>query len=126
MQNPSVAGEQIADKSVQFLEKLIFEKNLSEFREVSQCIIVNQFARVQTRDFKGKPQDIGKENDICIEKAVRASDIILIAWGKRNPFSERQQAIHKLLQKFGKKEILMTRKHPSRGRYIDFIMPFAV
>ncbi|MEZ2416123.1 DUF1643 domain-containing protein [Muriicola sp. E247] len=126
MQNPSVADEDIADKSVQFLEKLIFEKELPEFREVNQCIIVNQFARIQTRDFEGKKEDIGKQNDIYLERAIRDADIVLLAWGKRNPFSERQQMSHNMLKKFGKKEILMTRKHPSRGRYTDFIEPFEI
>lgn len=31
MQNPSYAGEDEADKSVQFMEKVVFQKRLSEF-----------------------------------------------------------------------------------------------
>ncbi|NNK21591.1 MAG: DUF1643 domain-containing protein [Flavobacteriaceae bacterium] len=123
MQNPSVADEDIADKSVQFLEKLIFEKELPEFREVSQCIIVNQFARIQTRDFKGKQEDIGKQNDFYLERAILDADIVLLAWGKRNPYTERQEVILNLLKTLEKKLILESKKHPSRGSYKDFIMP---
>ena len=60
MQNPSVANTEIADKSVQFLEKLIFTKGYSEFRNVKKIIIVNQFALIQTNEFKGLESDIGK------------------------------------------------------------------
>ena len=50
MQNPSVANAEIADKSVQFLEKLIFTKGYSEFGNVKKIIIVNQFALYKTSD----------------------------------------------------------------------------
>ena len=126
MQNPSVADEYKADKSVQFLEKLIFEKGLPEFSQVNRCIIINQFARVQTRNFKGEPSDIGKDNDQYIQKAIEASDIVLIAWGKTNPFEERQKIVLNLLGKYRGKELLITQKHPSRGSYQDFIIPFEV
>ena len=41
MQNPSVADDKVADKSVQFLEKLIFEnKGYPQFEGVNRIIIV--------------------------------------------------------------------------------------
>jgi hypothetical protein len=126
MQNPSVADEYIADKSVQFLEKLIFKKGLPQFRRVNRCIIVNQFARIQTRNFKGGGSDLGADNKTYIEKAVGESEIILIAWGKNNPFEERQNAILNLVRKCEGKTLLATRKHPSRGRYHDFVYPLEV
>ena len=124
MQNPSIANDQIADKSVQFLEKLIFEKDLLEFMLVNRCIIVNQFARIQTHFFKGEPEDMGKDNDLAIEKALQESDLVLIAWGKNNPYAKRQKTILELLQRLEPKEVFMTKKHPSRGYYDDFLKPF--
>ena len=121
MQNPSVANENIADKSVQFLEKLIFEKGLPEFSNVSRCIVVNQFARVQTHNFKGEPEDLGKDNDLHIRQAIEESDIVIIAWGKNNPYESRQQAILDMLDSSTGKFIFRTRKHPSRGFYSDFV-----
>ncbi|QBA63222.1 DUF1643 domain-containing protein [Muriicola soli] len=126
MQNPSIADEQVADKSVQFLEKLIFYKNLAEFKQVGRILIVNQFARIQTRDFKGRSADIGKDNHAYLKNAICSSDIVLIAWGKRNPFPERQEVILNLLRHVGEKVILSTKKHPSRGSYTDFIKPMLI
>ncbi|MBT8283073.1 MAG: DUF1643 domain-containing protein, partial [Muriicola sp.] len=91
-----------------------------------QILIVNQFARIQTRDFKGRSVDIGKENDAYLNKAIHSSDIVLIAWGKRNQFPERQEAILELLRLSGEKVILSTKKHPSRGSYTDFIKPMTI
>lgn len=34
MQNPSYAGEDVADKSVQFMEKVVFKKELEAFKGV--------------------------------------------------------------------------------------------
>lgn len=124
MQNPSIAGNKIADKSVQFLETLIFHKNYPEFDEVSHITILNQFARIQTKDFEGKDEDIGPENDIYIHKAISLSNIILIAWGKSNPFIKRQHDILSMISSYKNKKVLMTKKHPSRGTYQDFIVPF--
>jgi len=125
MQNPSIANTEIADKSVQFLEKLIFEKEVELFRNVKTIIIVNQFARIQTKYFEGKAEDIGPDNDIHIRRAIDQSDIILIAWGKANPFLKRQQDILRIISSFKDKKVLMTKKHPSRGTYQKFIVPFS-
>lgn len=125
MQNPSVAGSEFADKSVQFLETLIFQKEYPEFAKISTIIIVNQFARIQTKNFQGRPSDLGPENNDHIQKSIRKSDIILIAWGKTNPYTERQQAIQDMIQAYENKKVLMTKKHPSRGSYQDFITPYS-
>lgn len=124
MQNPSIANTVIADKSVQFLETLIFHKNYPEFEKVNQITIVNQFARIQTKDFEGKAENIGPENNLHISNALYLSNIILIAWGKSNPFLKRQQDILSMISPFESEKVFMTKKHPSRGTYQDFIRPF--
>jgi len=124
MQNPSVAGNDVADKSVQFLEKLIFKMKYPEFISVQRVIIVNQFARVQTKDFVGTEEQIGPDNDRYLYDAIKASQIVLLAWGKKNPYVSRQDAILRMIQEFPEKTLLMTKKHPSRGAYKDFILPF--
>ncbi len=123
MQNPSIANEEVADKSVQFLEKLIFEKGLPQFEEVHRCRIVNQFGKVQTKNFLGDPEDIGQENDRHLREAIEEADTVLIAWGKNNPYVARQEFILELVRRSGKKKVWKTRKHPSRGYYRDFIAP---
>ncbi|WP_297695157.1 DUF1643 domain-containing protein [uncultured Eudoraea sp.] len=125
MQNPSIANTEIADKSVQFLEKLIFEKEVELFKNVKTIIIVNQFARIQTKYFKGKVEDIGTDNDIHIRNAMDSSNTILIAWGKTNPFLKRQQDILRIISSFKDKKVLMAKKHPSRGTYQKFLVPFS-
>jgi hypothetical protein len=126
MQNPSVANTEVADKSVQFLEKLIFEKNIVAFRGVSDCVVVNQFARIQTRDFQGGNKDIGPQNDFYIEQAIRSSQIVLVAWGKTNPYIDRQKTILQMIERSKPRQILISSKHPSRGSYKNFIIPFEI
>jgi hypothetical protein len=125
MQNPSVANTEIADKSVQFLEKLIFEKEIELFENIKTITLVNQFAYIQTKDFKGASSKIGKENDSFIRQVLEDSDIVIVAWGKTNPFLKRQEDILRIVNSFEDKTVLMTKKHPSRGTYQDFIMPFS-
>ncbi len=125
MQNPSVANAKFADKSVQFLEKLIFEKEVELFRNVKTITVVNQFAYIQTNGFIGSPNKIGKENDSFIRQAIKDSDMVLVAWGKTNPFLKRQKDILRIVYSYKGKKVLMTKKHPSRGTYQDFIMPFS-
>ena len=126
MQNPSYAGEEEADKSVQFLEKNIFELELPEFENVARLIVVNQFARVQTNNFVGLPSDIGSRNDQAIASAVMESEIVVIAWGSSNRFHSRKEHILNLLKRQNGKRFYQTRMHPSRGRYAGFIMPFEI
>ena len=126
MQNPSVANAEIADKSVQFLEKLIFTKGYSEFRNVKRIIIVNQFAFVKTNDFNGSESHIGQEKDAHILAAIRESDIVLIAWGRGNRYSERKSVINTMLAQHSGKTLLETKSHPSRGTYTNFIQPYSI
>ena len=125
MQNPSVANVKFADKSVQFLEKLIFEKEVEQFTNVKTITVVNQFAYVQTKGFIGSPKKIGEENDSHIRHAIKISDIVLVAWGKTNPYSGRQNVIHAIIKVYPKKSLLKTKAHPSRGTYKDFIEPYS-
>lgn len=123
MQNPSYAGEDVADKSVQFLEKVIFQRVLPEFRDVRRLIIVNQFAYIETNNFKGRPDQIGLRNDIAIESALKESDIVILAWGSGNRFKDRQAFVINLLKSLNSKQLFKTKMHPSRGRYDGFIQP---
>jgi hypothetical protein len=123
MQNPSYAGEDFADKSVQFMEKVVFQKNFPEFEKVSRLIVVNQFAAIQTNNFQGFPHEIGPGNDAAIETALNESDIIILGWGSANRFKERQAFVRGLLQKMNGKQLYKTKTHPARGSYADFIQP---
>ena len=123
MQNQSYAGEDVADKSVQFMEKVVFEKGLPEFRGVRRLIVVNQFARIQTNDFQGLPNEIGPLNDAAIRDALNESDIIILGWGSSNRFEARKTLVLGLLGEMEHKAVFKTRMHPSRGRYEGFIQP---
>ena len=126
MQNPSYAGELIADKSVQFMEKNVFERGLAEFAEVGRLIVVNQFAFIQTNAFKGEPNEIGPGNNRAIKEALCESDIVIIAWGTGNRFEARKQYVLGLLQSMPEKQFFKTKMHPSRGRYDGFIQPLSL
>ena len=121
MQNPSYACVEFADKSVQVLERVVFEKQYPEFEGIERLIIVNQFAFIQTNAFAGRSNQVGKKNDISIENALNEAQIILIAWGKDNGFGERKQVIEKMIGEQKNKVLLQTSKHPSRVIYEGFI-----
>lgn len=126
MQNPSYAGEDVADKSVQFMEKVVFQKGLPEFRGVNRLIVVNQFARIQTNRFQGLPHEIGANNDSAIEAALNDSEIIIVGWGSGNAFEERKMFVLDLLKKMNGKQLFKTKMHPSRGCYDGFIQSFSI
>jgi hypothetical protein len=120
MQNPSYAGEEVADKSVQFMEKIVFQKSLPMFADVRRLIVVNQFARIQTNRFQGLPDEIGSRNNSAIKSALKESAVIIIAWGSNNRFKERQAFVRGLISKMKGKQVFET-KHPSRASYDGFI-----
>ena len=124
MQNPSYANEHVADKSVQFMEKVVFKKGLPEFEGMRRLIVVNQFARIQTNDFQGLPHEIGVLNDATIKDALHESDIVILGWGYSNRFEERKAFVLGLLGEMKQKTLFKTRMHPSRGRYDGFIQPY--
>ncbi len=124
MQNPSVANETRADKSVQFLEKLLFQIKPAPFGRVGQLLIVNQFAFIQTRGFRGVEQKVGPENDRYLQQAVLEANLVLMAWGKSNPYTSRKWVINELLQSKNREVLYQTKAHPSRGRYSRFIAPY--
>jgi hypothetical protein len=126
MQNPSYAGEDVADKSVQFLEKVVFTKGLPEFQGVRRLIVVNQFAYIQTDGFEGVPHQVGELNDAAIKTALDESDIVVLAWGSSNRFEERKAYVLSLLGGMKQKTLLKTRMYPSRGRCDGFIQPYAL
>lgn len=124
MQNPSYAGEDVADKSVQFMEKVVFSKGLPEFEGVRRLIVVNQYAYIETTNFQGLPHQIGASNDAAIKRALSESEIIILAWGSGNRFEERKAFVIGLLGETERKIIFKTKMHPSRGRYEGFIQPY--
>jgi hypothetical protein len=124
MQNPSHADEKKADKSVQVLERVVFEKDYEEFSNVGQLIIVNQFAFIQTKGFNGTQKHIGTRNDETIAQAIEQSDIILIAWGKTNGYIQRKKEILKVIDRHQDKRLLQTSMHPSRVTYKGFIKDY--
>ena len=124
MQNPSYANEYVADKSVQFMEKVVFKKGLPEFEGVRRLIVVNQFARIQTNGFQGLPHEIGVLNDSAIKDALYESDIVILGWGSANRFEERKAFVLGLLGEMKQKTLFKTRMHPSRGQYDGFIQPY--
>jgi hypothetical protein len=126
MMNPSYANETVADKSVQFMEKNVFERGLPEFSRVRRLIVVNQFARIQTNNFQGEPHEIGPRNNAAIRAVLAESEHIILGWGKANPFVERQEFVLGLLHKLPGKKLYRTRMHPSRGRYDGFIQLFSL
>ena len=124
MQNPSYACEKFADKSVKFMETVVFEKGLPEFSGVRRLIVVNQFAKIQTNDFQGLPHEIGLLNDAATRDALDESDIVILGWGSSNRFEERKAFVLGLLGEMKDKAVFKTRMHPSRGRYEGFIQPY--
>jgi DNA invertase Pin-like site-specific DNA recombinase len=127
MENPSVASEVIADRSVQYLERLIFERKLPCFENVARLIVVNLFAKVQTTNFVGLPADIGAGNDDAIAAAIAESDIIILGWGSDLQHKERQAFIHNQLRHQPGKLLLKTQRHPSRfHNRPDFIAKYTL
>jgi hypothetical protein len=126
LQNPSAANADIADKSVQFLEKLVFIQGLPPFAGALRLIIVNQFAFIQTKAFAGMDLHIGSENDKHIEQAIAEADVILIAWGKSNPYTSRKQAIDRMLTNQNHKLLLQGKSHPSRASYNGYVSTYNV
>ncbi len=124
MMNPSMANEEIADKSVQFMEKIVLERGLRHFKGVRRLIVVNQFAYIQTNEFKGLPHEIGPRNNAAIKAAFKESDIIILGWGCGNKFKARQDFVLGLLPELKGKRFFQTKKHPSRAAYKGFIKKF--
>lgn len=124
--NPSYANQEVADKSVNFVEKLVFEKDYDQFKNANKLIVVNQFAYVQTHDFDGANDKIGPYNNKSIKEAFEEADIILIAWGVANSFENRKQFVNKILSTEPNinKPVWETKKHPSRGFYKDFLKTY--
>ena len=124
MQNPSYACVEFADKSVQILERVVFEKNIEDFLGVERLVVVNQFAFIQTNGFVGNREQIGTRNNAAIKEAIKQSEIVLVAWGKDNGFADRQSEILKMVWSCQGKRLLQTSRHPSRVIYDGFIQEF--
>jgi hypothetical protein len=126
MQNPSYASSENADKSVQFIEKLVFEKKYSEFKNVKKIIVVNQFAFIQTKDFVGSDNNIGTNNDKHIRETIQSCDLVLVAWGKSNNYDDRIATINTMIKDSGKSRLFQTKSHPSRGTYVNFVEKYII
>ena len=126
MQNQSYASVDMADKSIQFMEKVVFQKGFPELPPIRRLIVVNQFARIQTAGFMGLPDDIGSKNNATIESTLKESEVVILAWGSGNRFEERKAFVVGLLRQMVGKQLFKTRMHPARGRYADFIQPLNI
>lgn len=126
MQNPSVANSDIADKSAQFLEKLVFTKGVPQFAGATKLIIVNLFAFVQTNEFSGRVEHIGPENNKNIQEAIAEADVILVAWGSGNSYEDRKLAINAIIKNHSGKVILQGKSHPSRASYDDYVSTYSI
>lgn len=126
MQNPSIADERQADRSAQFVEKLVFQKGLPEFNEVSTVLVVNQFGLIQTTDFSGSADHIGPDNDRHVISALERSDIVVLAWGASNGYEERKSFVLGELRRMPRKTVFLAAKHPSRASYEGFLKEFSV
>lgn len=126
MQNPSNANEKVAYKSVHFIENLIFDKNNKEFENVSKIIVVNQFAYVKTKDFKGGREFLGPENDEYIKSAINEADVILVAWGKSNKYDYRKVSINQMLRLTSNKKMYETISHPSMPSYNNILRDYTI
>lgn len=124
MQNPSWACVEYADKSVQVLERVVFEKGYDEFCNVGRLIIVNQFAFIQTNGFVGTRDKTGPRNDAAIAQALEQSEIVLLAWGKSNVFLQQKNKILDMVNRQPGKRVLQTSRHPSRVIYDGFIQEY--
>ncbi|WP_295427016.1 DUF1643 domain-containing protein [uncultured Thiodictyon sp.] len=125
MQNPSYACVEFADKSVQVLERVVFEKDYREFQGVERLVVVNQFAFIQTNGFVGTDDQIGARNEVAIDQAIEQAEIVLVAWGKDNGYMQRQNDIIRIIQDHRGKSLLQTSRHPSRVIYDGFIQEFS-
>ncbi len=126
MLNPSYANEEIADRSVQFMEKVVFLKNYPDFKGVEKLIVVNLYACIQTKDFVPGQDKIGPANDKAIAEAILASHIVILAWGSAKSLTGRASFVQKLLRNHPEKILFRTRSHPSRGRYEGFLEPYVL
>ncbi len=124
MQNPSYASETMADRSVQFVEKIVFLGNRPEFAGVDRLIVVNLYGLIQTRGFVPSAEQSGPRNDAAIEAAIAESDIVIMAWGSSRFPAERESFVRELLQRHSGKVLLRTKSHPSRGRAEGFIQSY--
>ena len=125
MQNPSYASVDMADKSIQFMEKVVFQKGFPELPPIRRLIVVNQFARILTVGFKGSLEAIGSKNNATIESALKESEVVILAWGSGNRFEERKAFVVGLLRQMVGKQLFKTTMHPARGRYAGFIQPLS-
>lgn len=81
----------------------------------AEFTVVNQCAKIQNHKFLGLPQKTGAANDAAIERAFRASDIIILDWGYSNRFEVRKAFASNQIKHFSNKRIYKTRTHPACG-----------
>lgn len=76
-QNPSAANEQYADKTIQFLERYVYEKLL----EYNQILMLNLYSRVDTK----KTESCEVNHDECetlLHEAIALNTDFLFVFGK--------------------------------------------
>jgi hypothetical protein len=87
LKNPSSADAMKADKTVQNVEKVIY----NTFRDVAKIEVLNLFALRGThpkdvmQTYMAGIDIVGKDNDSAFKQALASSDYIVIAWGGASP-----------------------------------------
>jgi hypothetical protein len=76
-QNPSKANASVADKTIRFLEKFVFER----MPEFSQILMLNLYSRVDTR--KEYTDNLNHHDcELAFQEAVRNNTDFLLVFGK--------------------------------------------
>jgi hypothetical protein len=89
-QNPSNANELVADKTLHYIERYVFEK----LPQYSSIVMLNLFSRVDTN--KSKTRDLVRlECERHFENKITENDDFLIIWGaikNQGPYNFKEKA----------------------------------
>lgn len=97
-QNPSKANQYVADKTLHYLEKYIFEK----MPEYSKIIMLNLYSRIDTK--KELPTDLERQDcNKKIQSIMKNNAVFLIVYGKlknqgKYKFIEKARELKSLLK----------------------------
>ena len=129
LKNPSSAGECVADRTIQNVEKEIYRR----FKAAAKLSILNLFAvrATYTKDVRceiaqgGLVRATGYGNDNAIQRTLKVSDHVVAAWGgpSRIPngcYNERVNQMIRMLSDYRAKlwrigELSKKHKHPRHG-----------
>ena len=97
-QNPSAANEHHADKTINFLERYVFEK----LHEYNQILMLNLYSRIDTKKIEASEVN-HDECDVLLRDAIASNNDFLFVFGKlknqrANKFSERVRELQPLFK----------------------------